>query len=117
MDETGSNACTRIGRWAYGYGTILMSQRKYALVLPLMQRVIALKPDHAKAHHCIAIALRETGDLVGALAAFVKSLEINPQDSDVLTIWEIRSKIWAVRLRRPFATNGLDLKAGRPSGS
>jgi Flp pilus assembly protein TadD len=67
----------------YGYGTIRMSQRKYALALPLMQRVIALKPNHAKAHHCIAIALMETGDLVGALAAFVKSLKINQLDSDV----------------------------------
>jgi Flp pilus assembly protein TadD len=67
---------------AYGYGLILMVQKKYTPALILMQRVIALKSDHAEAHQCIAKALRETGDLAGALAAFTKSLEINPLDSD-----------------------------------
>ncbi len=68
----------------YGYSTMLMAQRKFALALPLMRRVVALKPDHAKAYYCIAMASRELGDLAGALAAFSKSLEINPQDTDVL---------------------------------
>ena len=64
--------------------SMLMAEKKFAVALPIMQRVVALKPDHAKAYHCIGLALKETGDLAGALAAFDKSLEINPQDADVL---------------------------------
>ena len=69
----------------YKYGTILMAQKKFTAVLPLMMRVVALKPDHAKAYWHIGIALRETGDSAGALAAFNKALEIKPQDAEALT--------------------------------
>jgi Flp pilus assembly protein TadD len=68
----------------YNYALILMDQKKFAAALPLMMRFVALKPDHAKAYWCIGKALRETGDSEGALAAFNKSLEINPQDTEAL---------------------------------
>jgi len=68
----------------YNYAMILMAQKKFAVALPLMLRVVALKPDHAKAHWHIGKALSKTGDSAGALAAFNKALEINPQDAEVL---------------------------------
>ena len=69
----------------YNYAMVLMAQKKFAVALPLMMRVVALKPDHAEAYWHIGIALRETGDSGGALAAFNKALEINPQDAEVLS--------------------------------
>ena len=69
----------------YNYALILMAQKKFAVALALMMRVVALKPDHANAYLLIGNILRETGDSAGALAAFDKALEINPQDSIGLT--------------------------------
>jgi len=68
---------------AYAYGAILVTRKKYVRGLTVMRRVLALKPDHAKAYHGIARALAETGDLAGALEAFHKSVKINPQDDEV----------------------------------
>ena len=69
----------------YNYASMLMVQKKFAVSLPLMKRVVALKPDHANAYLFIGNILRETGDSVGALEAFDRALEINPQASDALT--------------------------------
>jgi Flp pilus assembly protein TadD len=68
----------------YNYAMILMAQKKFAVALPLMMRVVALKPDHAKAHWHIGNALRKTGYSAGALVAFNKALEINPQEVESL---------------------------------
>ena len=68
----------------YNYAMILMAQEKFAVALPLMMRVVALKPDHAKAYWHIGNVLRKTGDFAGALAAFNKAQEINPQDVETL---------------------------------
>ena len=69
----------------YKYSTILIAQKKFAAVLPLLMRIVALKPDHTKAYWHIGVTLRETGDSAGALAAFDKVLKINPQDVEALS--------------------------------
>ena len=91
MDEKALIACAGSSDMAYGYGTMLMAAKEVCLFLPLMQRVVdSLSLIMQRLGIVSAIALRETGNLAGALAALNQTLKINPQDSRCsLTIREI----------------------------
>jgi len=59
-----------------GYGYVLLQQKKYAEAIPLFRAVLERTPDNHKAHHNLWIALRESGNEAGLIAAWQQAQQI-----------------------------------------
>ncbi len=57
--------------------------------LSVLRKVLAVKPDHAKAHYLMGLALYNTGDQAGARQHLERFLELAPDDPDAASAREI----------------------------
>jgi tetratricopeptide (TPR) repeat protein len=59
------------------HGEVLLALGRFEEALPLLQRASELDGDRPRVHFQLATALKETGDVEGALAAFLREAEVN----------------------------------------
>ncbi len=62
----------------YAEATRAYQEKDFARAVPLYERVVALRPDHAEAHYKRGNALKDLGQLPAALASYDLAVEHNP---------------------------------------
>jgi tetratricopeptide (TPR) repeat protein len=65
------------------YGLLLLKRGRVAEALPVLQRLLALRPDNFKNHLHVGNAYMANKKFVDAKAAYLRALELKPDDKDI----------------------------------
>ena len=97
-------------------GTTKMMARDFAGALVDITKAVELNPKLPSVHSYHGRALLQTGDSAGALAAFRRELEINPNDFDSnLNIGALLRQEQSYEEARPYLVKALTLRPGDPA--
>jgi len=75
----------------FQHGVELYNNDKAAEAITVLKEVLKVRPDHARAHYILGLALFNTGDMAGAKEHLQRFLELTPDDPDAAVAKEMLS--------------------------
>ncbi len=79
------------------------------------RRATTLRPDHALAHHCLGVALRQRGQIQDAIASLTRAIELQPDRFD--TLLELAASLLDAgdpAAAKPFLDRGVEIDSDSP---